>query len=134
MCINTQKQQSYIYQLSVANFKVEPVLYLLYLNKYTDMDRSLLRISSIFLLVIIVNHIVLATNARVLSGTSNVDDLAGCPPEDTQTTLVAEKPKTDFTVEKARQEPEGSVTSGLWEEPSASPTKDEIDACPPIEN
>ncbi|KAK1390536.1 hypothetical protein POM88_018715 [Heracleum sosnowskyi] len=101
------------------------------------MDRSLVRISSLFLLVVLINHIVLATNARFISGTSNVDELAACPPtDDIPTTLVAEKSTADFTVEKARAEPDpgrGSVTSGLWEEPSPSPFKDELAACPPTE-
>lgn len=46
------------------------------------MERSLVRISSLFLLVILTNHIVLATNARVISSTSSVDELAACPPTD----------------------------------------------------
>ena len=57
------------------------------------MDRSLVRISSLFLIVIVISHIVLATNARVISSLSFIDKLAvGTSTNKISTTLMGEEP------------------------------------------
>ncbi|WOH08465.1 hypothetical protein DCAR_0727906 [Daucus carota subsp. sativus] len=87
------------------------------------MDRSLVRISSLFLLVILINHIVLPTNARVISGTTSASELEACPPSDEiATSLMGEEPAPSFT--------EVEVTSKSNVVDSQVNT-DEIAACPP---
>ncbi|KAK1395846.1 hypothetical protein POM88_005712 [Heracleum sosnowskyi] len=118
------------------------------------MDRSPVRIISLFLLAILINHIFLATNARVISSTSSVDELAACPPTDEiSTTLIAGGPPAGGPPSEAGGPPAGGPpfkaggppsdftgvqTTSVSIDPtnvhdSGKPT-DEFAACPPTEN
>ncbi|KAK1395847.1 hypothetical protein POM88_005710 [Heracleum sosnowskyi] len=127
------------------------------------MDRSPVRIISLFLLAILINHIFLATNARVISSTSSVDELAACPPTDEiSTTLIAGGPPAGGPPSEAGGPPSeaggppseaggppfkaggppsdftGVQTASVSIDPtnvhdSGKPT-DEFAACPPTEN
>ena len=108
------------------------------------MERSLVRISSLFLLVILINHIVLATNARLISSMGSVKELEACPPTDkvggasdefTAEHVRAElvpvhplppsveelKPSSEFSVEHVKVHP-------------LPPSVKELEACPPTDD
>ena len=94
------------------------------------MERSLVRINSLFFVVILINHLVLSTNARLISSMGSVEELEACPPtDDISTNLRVGGHPSEFNVENIGAYPlpaPGPI--------NVPPSVEELEACPPTDD